>query len=40
MLAEFTTAQDVGMSERRVELFFPADDVTRAYFQKASEAGA
>ena len=37
MLAEFTTAQDVGMSERRVELFFPADDVTRAYFQNASK---
>lgn len=36
MLAEFTTAQDVAMSERRVELFFPADDVTRAYFQNLS----
>lgn len=32
MLAEFTTAQDVIMSERRVELFFPADEVTRRYF--------
>jgi len=37
MLAEFTTAQDVAMSERRVELFFPADHATRAYFQKISK---
>ncbi|MEP3655982.1 MAG: helix-turn-helix transcriptional regulator [Litorimonas sp.] len=36
MLAEFTTAQDVSMSERRVELFFPADDVTRIYFENMS----
>ena len=34
MLAEFTTAQDVAMSERRVELFFPADAKTKAYFDK------
>lgn len=33
MLAEFTTAQDVAMSERRIELFFPADDVTKQYFE-------
>ena len=33
MLAEFTSAQDIAMSERRVELFFPADDETRAYFE-------
>ena len=33
MLVEFTTAQDIAMSERRVELFFPADDMTRDYFQ-------
>jgi len=33
MLAEFTTAQDIAMSERRVELFFAADEVTRAYFE-------
>ncbi len=37
MLAEFTTALDVSMSERRVELFFPADDVTRAYFEALSD---
>jgi len=36
MLAEFTTAQDIAMSERRVELFFPADDGTRDYFQSLS----
>lgn len=34
MLAEFTTAMDVSMSERRVELFFPADEETRIYFDK------
>ena len=33
MLAEFTTAQDVAMSERRVELFFPANEQTRQYFE-------
>lgn len=33
MLAEFTTAQDVNMSERRVELFFPANAETKAYFE-------
>lgn len=33
MLAEFSTVQDVTMSERRVELFFPADEVTKAYFE-------
>ncbi len=33
MLAEFSTAQDTTMSERRVELFFAADDVTKAYFE-------
>lgn len=32
MIAEFSTVQDVTMSERRVELFFPADEITRAYF--------
>ena len=32
MLAEFSTVQDVTMSERRVELFFPADEATRAFF--------
>ncbi len=32
MLAEFTTAQDVTMSERRVELFFAADAQTKAFF--------
>jgi len=33
MLAEFSTVQDITMSERRVELFFPADDATRQYFE-------
>jgi len=33
MLAEFTTAQDINMSERRVELFFPADADTKAFFE-------
>lgn len=33
MMAEFTTAQDIAMSERRVELFFPADEATRAFFE-------
>lgn len=33
MLAAFTTAQDITMSERRVELFFPADEATRAFFE-------
>jgi len=33
MLAEFTTAQDTSMSERRVELFFPADEATRMFFE-------
>lgn len=33
MLAEFTTAQDVAMSERRAELFFAADQKTRTYFE-------
>ena len=33
MIAEFSTVQDLTMNERRVELFFPADDVTRAFFE-------
>jgi len=33
MLAEFTTAQDIAMNERRVELFFAADEQTRQYFE-------
>lgn len=33
MLAEFTSAQDIAMSEQRVELFFPADEETRTYFK-------
>lgn len=39
MLAEFTTAQDVAMSERRVELFFAADDQTRQYFETIAQRG-
>jgi len=34
MLAEFSTVQDLAMSERRVELFFPADAATRLYFER------
>ncbi len=37
MLAEFTSAQDVTMSERRVELFFAADDQTKAYFEALTD---
>ena len=33
MLAEFSTAQDLTLSERRVELFFAADTVTKQYFE-------
>ena len=33
MIAEFSTVQDITMSERRVELFFPADEVTRDFFE-------
>jgi len=34
MMAEFTSAQDIGMSERRVELFFAADEPRRIYFER------
>jgi len=33
MMAEFTTAQDINMSQRRVELFFPSDETTKAFFE-------
>lgn len=33
MLAEFSTAQDLTLSERKVELFFPADEATKLYFE-------
>lgn len=33
MLAEFSTVQDLALSERRVELFFAADETTKAYFE-------
>ena len=33
MLAEFSTAQDLTLSERKVELFFAADETTRTYFE-------
>lgn len=36
MLAEFSTVQDVAMSDLRVELFFAADDVTRKFFENLS----
>jgi len=35
MLAEFSTVQDVSMSERRVELFFPGDEITRSFIAGA-----
>ncbi len=37
MLAEFTSAQDIAMSERRIELFFASDEVTRLYFENLAE---
>ena len=39
MMAEFTTAQDVAMSERRVELFFAADEPTRHFFESLQSSG-
>jgi len=33
MLAEFSTVQDLTLSERKVELFFAADEATGAYFE-------
>jgi len=33
MLAEFSTAQDLTLSERKVELFFAADETTKTYFE-------
>jgi len=33
MLAEFSTAQDLTLSERKVELFFAADEATKTYFE-------
>ena len=35
MLAEFSTAQDLTLSERKIELFFAADETTKAYFETA-----
>ena len=35
MLAEFSTAQDLTLSERKIELFFAADETTKAYFDTA-----
>ena len=37
MLAEFTTAQDIALSTRRVELFFAADEPTRLYFENMDQ---
>ncbi len=34
MLAEFSTVQDITMSERRAELFFAADEATKSYFER------
>ena len=39
MLAEFTSAQDIAMSERRVELFFAANEQTQLYFESLSHNG-
>ncbi|MDB2439652.1 hypothetical protein N9W89_13145 [Hellea sp.] len=33
MLVEFSTAQGLTLSVRKVELFFAADEVTREYFE-------
>lgn len=38
MLAEFSTARDITMSERRVELFFAADEKTRMFFEAFAKA--
>jgi len=35
MLAEFSTVQDLTLSQRRVELFFAADEVTQQFFENA-----
>ena len=37
MLAEFTSAQDIAMSERRIELFFASDEATRLYFENLAD---
>ena len=37
MLAEFTSAQDIAMSEQRVELFFPANETTKIYFENLAK---
>jgi len=39
MLAEFTSAQDIALSERRVELFFAANEPTRLYFESLASTG-
>ncbi len=39
MLAEFSTAQDLTLSDRKVELFFAADDATKAYFETVDVRG-
>ena len=36
MLSEFTTAKDINISERRIELFFPADAPTKKFFEDFS----
>lgn len=36
MMAEFSTVQDITLSERRIELFFPADVQTREFFETLS----
>lgn len=33
-IAQFGTAEDVALSELRIELMFPADDATRAFFER------
>ena len=36
MLASFGTAQEIGLSDLRVELYFPSDDVTRQWLEAAA----
>ena len=36
MLASFGTAQEVGLSDLRVELYFPSDEVTRQWLEAAA----
>lgn len=37
-IAQFGTVQDVATSDVRIELMFPADEASRAYFQRTADA--